>query len=478
MTVWHLDELARAIEGEISGGVLPVSIEAVGTDTRSLPPASLFVALRGANFDGHHFIKQAVQSGAREVLVDRAGYAAHGPCDVPMLVVDDTLKALGDMAAYTRGLHHKPVVAITGSNGKTTTKELCAAALAARGRVHRTAGNFNNLIGLPLTLLQWREQTWAAVVEMGMSMPGEIDRLAQIAAPDVGLITNVACAHLQGFKDLDQIGHAKGELFARLEETATAVINLDDSTIMGIAVPKLSTSKRITFGRHKMADVRCIEAHTGIDGTRVTLGLGESTLHTDIPLLGEHNLYNSAGALACALAVGLRADEALAAMSLVEPAKGRLHVMRDVCFRGGEHLRKVQVIDDTYNANPASAKVAFRALERLAPNSRRVVILGDMLELGADAAALHHEVGSFAGEVGIDWLLCFGQYGASVAQGAREVDVCAEHFDDVPSLLNALRNGLRDDDSILVKGSRGMSMDRFVTFMVGETDGVGGGEHG
>ena len=226
---WLLDELARASRAELRGGGLPAHIESVGTDTRSLPPRSLFIALRGENFDGHHFLQQAIDSECLALMVDKKGHeflSTLSDQSIPTLVVEDTLFGYGEVAGFHRRQMARPVAAVTGSNGKTTTKELMAAALGSRGPVHKTAGNFNNLIGVPKTILDWKPDAWAAVVEMGMNAPGEIERLTQIAAPDVGLITNVAGAHLEGLGSLEGVAKAKGELFATLPPNAIGVVNL------------------------------------------------------------------------------------------------------------------------------------------------------------------------------------------------------------------------------------------------------------
>jgi UDP-N-acetylmuramoyl-tripeptide--D-alanyl-D-alanine ligase len=459
MSAFDLGQLARAAEAEIVGGALPMSVAAVGIDSRSLPAAALFVALRGERFDGHDFVAAAVQAGARAVLVDREGHAGLGSLPVPRLVVKDTLRALGEIARLNRWRRPRPIVAVTGSNGKTTTKELLHAALSAHGPVHKTTGNLNNLVGLPLTLLAWPDDAWAAVLEMGMNAPGEIARLAEIAQPNVGVITNVGPAHLLGLGTVDDVGRAKGELYSGLGPTGTAIVNLDDSVVMRIAFPRLGSRRRLTFGTVVGADVRVVEQVLTAVGSRVTFEVLGRKLHADLPLVGPHNAMNAAAAVAGAAAMGVDPEVAVAALTSVSVPGGRLRAV-EVATTG------IHLIDDTYNANPASMRAAFTAVAQLA-KGRYVAVLGDMLELGPTSPALHHEVGRAAAAAGISWILALGEHAAQIAAGARESGANATHFESLDGLIRALDLGLERGDWVLVKGSRGMRMERVVAHLEG-----------
>ena len=468
MTAWELGLLARAAEATICGGALPKSVEAVGTDTRSLSPNSLFVALRGERFDGHEFVDDALARGASVVLVDQEGAAkleARGGGDrVPRLVVRDTLVALGDIARAIRDLHGKTVAAVTGSNGKTTTKELMAAALSVGGEVHKTYGNFNNLVGVPLTILAWLENAWAAVVEMGMNAPGEIARLTEIARPDVGLITNVGVAHLEGLGSIEAIARAKGELFAGLRSDTVAVVNIDDTMVRTIGRSLLSGEFQITFGHSNEADVQIRSVKTLGEGIEAQLSVFDAPCTMRLPLCGDHNAMNGVGALAVGLALDLPLDPMLEALASVRIPGGRFKVV-------WSSMRKIHVVDDTYNANPPSMKAAFSTLRDLAnarDNGRRIVALGDMLELGKESEALHREVGRAAAVSGVAWVLATGQFAESVVEGAREAGVEAAAFEDTEALLQELEAGLQAGDWVLAKGSRGARMERVVQALVPE----------
>lgn len=457
---WSLDELARAVGAVVRGGELPGAVQAVSTDTRSLPPASLFVALRGERFDGHDFVQAAVAAGACAVLVDAAGDAALGDLRVVRLVVGDTLRALGDLAAHVRRTRGGRVVAVTGSNGKTTTKELTAAVLAAVEPVHKTRGNLNNLVGLPLTLLDWPAEAPWAVVELGMNRLGEIERLTEIAAPDVGVITNVAPAHLAGLGSVDAVARAKGELYAGLGRDATAVINADDPLVQGIAVPLLGSQRRVRFGWARGADVR-IERYVPTErGCRVVLEVEGAPLELQLPVFGAHNAHNAAAAAAAAWALGISRDAIATGMAGVVIPGGRLRVIATT-------TRGIGVIDDTYNANPHSMRAAFAALVERA-SGRCVAVLGDMLELGEDAASLHREVGRAAAVAGVGHVLSFGQHAESVAEGARRAGVEARAVASIEELFALLDEELVAGDWVLVKGSRGMRMERVVEHLTAE----------
>lgn len=466
-TGWDLQGLATAAgatAGKIAGDA--VRIDAISTDSRKLPAGALFVALRGEKYDGHTFAAQVAKAGARAVLVDSAGAAKLGKLPVPVLVVPDTLKALGDMAHWVRTEHGKPVAAITGSNGKTTTKELLAAVLGEKGLVHKTQGNLNNLIGVPLTLFEWKKKAWAGVIEMGMNAPGEIARLAEIAQPNVGLVTCVAEAHLggKGLGSLEAIAKAKAELYAGLPKKGIAVINADDAALVHAAKAALGKRKAVTFGRGDACDVRlerCVPVKGGLE---LVMQVAGERLETKLPLIGQHNGMNAAGAVAAAWVLGMKVDVMAAGLAKVQVPGARLKVV-------SAPRHQLTIIDDSYNANPGSMAAAFAAQRDLAGKSRRLAALGDMLEMGDEAAAYHRKVGAMAAEAGIAMVWTLGPHAADMADGVRDAGGTAMDYParDVETLCRDLAAQLKSGDVLLVKGSRGMKMERVVQWLRGET---------
>ena len=460
---WSLGELARAAKTEVIGGGIPETIEAVGTDSRSLPPGCLFIALRGERFDGHAFIDEAIRQGARAVLMDKEGASSHEDLNalgVGVLVAEDTLQAYGDIAAFHRRELARPVAAILGSNGKTTTKELLAAALGVRGNIHKTQGNFNNLIGVPKTILDWKGYEWAAVLEMGMNIPGELERLAEIAAPSVGVITNVSPAHLEGLGTIENVAKAKGELFAGLPENAVGIINADDPMIQGICVPMLNNRPRFSFGELPSADIRIQDYRNTLDGLHVNLMVEGTPLEAELPICGGHNAHNCAAAVAMAYALGSTLSSIAEGLSNVEVPGGRLRLLNDL-------PTGIQLIDDTYNANPSSMRAAFSTLVDLGKDARCIAVLGDMYELGEQAESFHRETGREAAAAGVEWVLTLGEMGELITEGARSAGARADAFTDIQQLKEVLEVGINEGDWILVKGSRGMKMERIVHFLEG-----------
>ncbi|MBC7793399.1 MAG: UDP-N-acetylmuramoyl-tripeptide--D-alanyl-D-alanine ligase [Clostridia bacterium] len=466
MTSWDLGELARAAGARVTGGALPLGVTAVGTDSRSLPPDGLFVALRGNRFDGHSYVEAAIRAGAVAILVDHEIDNVIAP--VPQLVVKDTLRALGDVALYIRTKQPGPVVGVTGSNGKTTTKELIAAALRSGGPVHKTQGNLNNLIGVPLTIASRPDKTWAAVIEMGMNARNEIDRLCEIAAPDVGVITTVGPAHLEGLGTIENVARAKAELFEKLPQSATAVVNADDPHIVAIAEPFVGSRRKVRFGRSSGVDIRIIGSATDTQQgtTRATFEIAGTSVHALIPLVGAHNVSNAAAAIACAWALGVSANDAAQGLRDAQIPGSRARILRDV------GPRKVSIIDDTYNANPQSMIASFATLATLAPKSaRRIAVVGDMFELGSAASQLHHEVGEAAAQSGAAWVLALGPNASATAEGARSQGARGDAFETIEALNAALDGDLKPGDWLAVKGSRGMNMERVVEHIKAEPSG-------
>jgi UDP-N-acetylmuramoyl-tripeptide--D-alanyl-D-alanine ligase len=415
---------------------------AVGTDSRTLAAGELFVALEGPRFDGHDYLPAVAAAGAAGAVVRRAHPA------LACLEVADPLAALGRLAAAWRGRFDLPLIAVTGSSGKTTIKELLAAALAAGlGPVLATRGNRNNHIGVPLTLLDLRAAHRAAVIEMGMNHRGEIAHLADVARPTVGVIGNAGAAHLEGLGSVAAVARAKGELIERLPADALAVLNADDAHLP--LWRELAGARRvITFGLDNPAEVTA-EYTLGADGSALELRTPAGAATARLPLLGRHNVMNALAATAAALAAGADLADIAAGLATVRPVPGRLYPLAG---KAGARL-----IDDSYNANPLSVRAAIEVLAGLP--GERLLVLGDMGELGADAARLHAECGAAARAAGIEHLVTLGPLTAHAAtafgKGALACSELAAAIDAVGALL-------QPDVTVLVKGSRSAGMERVV----------------
>jgi UDP-N-acetylmuramoyl-tripeptide--D-alanyl-D-alanine ligase len=427
---------------------------AVFTDSRKPVKGGLFLALRGDNFDGTDFVAQAVDGGAAGALVpeDSVSKVLVGTA---LLAARDTTRALGGIAAAWR--HRFPalrLVAVTGSTGKTSTKELIASMLEVAGPSLKTEGNLNNEVGVPLTLLRLDAKHRYATIECGMNHLGEIARLTALCDPDVGVVTNVAPVHLEGCGSIDGVAHAKGELFHGLRDRSVAVANADDARVLQQA--RLSRRRLLTFGAAYGADVRMVSAVHGGAGLRIELDMLGARHGVELQLLGAHNGSNAAAAAAVGLALGLESDVILRGLAAARTPGRR---MRPARLPNGALL-----IDDCYNANPASMKAALLTLGQLTPQKgRSIAVLGDMLELGPTELDLHRDVGRFAGTAKLAFLVCFGSRAKSIADGARAAGLASEHIeitDDADEAVKLVQARVRPEDAVLVKGSRGMKMER------------------
>jgi len=437
-------------------------------DTRSVARGELFVAIVGPHHDAHGFLDQAVAAGAGALVVERGREVPETARAVPVIAVEDTTRALGEIAAGHRAAFDGPVVAITGSNGKTTTKEMCAAILSVAAPCGRTAGNLNNQFGLPLTLLRRREEDRSLVVEIGMNHRGEIRPLAAIARPNVAVITNVGTAHIEFLGSQDEIAAEKGDLVACLDEDAVAVLNADDPRVAAQAARTRARVRR--FGRSAEADVRA-ESVRPSDGRthHFRLVAPEGSTEVEIAGLGETTVANALAAAAAALAAGAHLDHVAAGLAAYTPVSGRLRLVE---APGG-----VLVIDDTYNASPQSMAVALRSLAQLGEAAgarcagRGIAVLGTMGELGDESRDAHRDVGRLAAETGVALLVALGDRAAELCEGAvaggldaGAARIAASHDDALSQLRDALRSG----DRVLVKGSRAMRMERVVAGLVPE----------
>ena len=439
----RLGEAAAVLELGAAGE--DVEFHGVSTDSRTTPAGALFVAVRGPRFDGHAFVGAAAARGAAAALVERAPDA---PAPIPFILAGDSVRALGELAAaWRRRFRDLVLVGITGSNGKTTVKEMVAAILGTLGPVSATRGNLNNEIGVPLTLCDLDAGHRTAVVELGANHRGEIASLTALARPSVGVITQCAPAHLEGFGSVAGVARAKGELFEGLPDDAAAIVNADDAWAelwRGLAGPR----RCISFGAGADADVR-VRTQPAAFRSRVSLDTPVGSAEIDLALAGTHNAFNAGAAAAAAVAAGAGLDAIREGLAAVRPARGRLESKRGP--RGAE------IIDDTYNANPVSLQAGLRVLgARPAP---RWLVLGDMAELGPAGASLHAEAGCDARRHGVERLLAVGELSA---EAARAFGTGATHFPDRAALVDRLRDELPDGATVLVKGSRSMAMERVV----------------
>ena len=447
-----LATIADTTNGRLHGA--NVSIQTVSTDSRKQAEQSLFVALRGERHDAHDFVAASAALGAVAALVDH-----EIAVDLPQVIVADTQVALGQIARHVRGQREICVIGITGSNGKTTVKTLLAGILSRYAPTHFSVGSFNNEIGLPLTLLAMPEGTRFAVLEMGAGKPGDIAYLVDIAKPEVALVNNIAPAHLERMGSLDGIAETKGALYSGLPENGIAVINADES--YADYFTELAGGRNvIRFGLGDGAEVsaRFADGDSCSDFTLVT-PVGE--VHIGIPLLGLHNVLNALAAAALALAVKVPLQTIKAGLEAASAVPGRA-ARRD-------HDSGAMVIDDTYNANPASFAAAIETLSLR--QGTRILVMGDMRELGANAEKLHAEIGELAKQKGIDHLYAVGDLShAAVAKfgtGAR-------HFADQPALVCAVLAELKPSVTAWVKGSRGSAMDRVVNALFTSSPNAGG----
>ncbi len=449
-----LSQAAQAMQARYTGP--DALFDSVSTDSRTIAQGDLFIALKGESFDGSQFVAGALRAGAAAAVVNTQSYGQIRQtldAQSPILIVEDTRLALGQLAARWRRQFDIPLVAITGSNGKTTVKEMLAAILrtttegCSEERVLATAGNFNNDIGMPLTLLKLRAHHRYAVIEMGMNHPREIDYLTHIARPDVALVNNAAGAHLQGLGSVEGVARAKGEIFAGLAEGGTAAINADDV---------YASMWRSLAGEHDVLDF-ALDHQAAVQGKWMAGNYG-GTLHAYTPagelrvalqVPGEHNALNALAAATAALALKVPLSKIAEALASFGGVAGRLQ---------RRHARLgATLIDDTYNANPASVHAAIEVLAHVP--GKRILVLGDMGELGKGAAQLHREIGVAARELGIQHLFALG---ALSVEAVREFGAGAQHFSGIDALYGVLDKELDAQTTVLVKGSRFMKMERVV----------------
>ena len=437
----RLSAIAMWTHGRLHGA--DASVTGVAIDSRKVKPGDLFVAFKGERVDGHAYLADAKARGATAALVEHRVES-----DLSQVEVQSAELALGDLASAVRAQRNARVIGITGSNGKTTVKMLTASILSRHGRTHVNTGSYNNEIGLPLTLLWMPEDTEYAVLEMGAGKPGDIDYLAAIARPDIGLVNLIAPAHLERMGTIEMVAETKGALYRALPADGVAVINADDafaSFFTGLAGGR----RVLRFGLDHKADVGAEILEQRVDGSRFVLSTPNGDADVQLPLPGRHNIANALAASSIALALDVPLDTIVAGLEQVSAVEGRL---KRIAMPEGWTL-----IDDSYNANPSSMHAAIDTLALA--SGERWLVLGDMAELGADARALHAGVGRRAREQGIDHLFAVGPLNAAAVEA---FGAGGRHFADKAALIDALRAGLHAGVTCLVKGSHSSGMDQVV----------------
>jgi len=462
------DEVLAATDAEVHSGKLRGNdtIPHITTDTRKIAAGDLFIALRGENFDGADFAADALHKGAAAVLVN-APLSASVQKELKkekgtVLTVPDTLKAYQEIAHAWRMKFDIPVVAITGSNGKTTTKDLTAAVLSGRGAVCRTAANYNNEVGLPLTLLGITEDDTAAVVEIGMRGLGQIAALAPVAAPNIGIVTNVCEVHMELLGSIENIAKAKAELVEAIPVGGTVLLNADDERVAAMRSMAADGVRVLTYGIGADADIRAEALRLAAGGSQFMVAWGNERHDYSIPLAGRHNVSNALAALAAGFVLGCTPQEMQAGLRTLTPTKMRYEV---------HEIGARRFINDAYNASPSSMCAAIETTASLY-HGRRIAVLGDMLELGAAAEEAHREIGKRVAELGFAALVTYGEQARWMHKAAEAAgcSVCY-HAESHEAAAKYLREMLVDGDTVLFKGSRGMKMEQIIALLTGEEAG-------
>lgn len=452
----HAEKLSAWMQGKLTGDPKAFADKA-GTDTRTLEPGSLFFAIRGERFDGHQFIQQAFEKGASVVVSEVPCTPAPG-CAV--ILVEDTVKALGDLARNYLQAYRVPVVGITGSVGKTTTKEMIAQILSTQYRVHKTMGNFNNHIGLPLSVLSLTREHTAAVFEMGMSGLGEIEYLSGIVRPNIGVITNIGISHIEKLGSRQNILRAKLEICKGMEEGGRLVLNGDDELLSGLE--GLLSIPATFYGINEGNSLQAFSIESlGESGVRFMVELRNEDVEIQLQVPGLHNVSNALAAIACGLEMGITNENIQKGLASYSQERMRLNITQ---YNG------IKVINDAYNAAPASAEAALAVLREVSSGRRSIAVLGDMLELGDYASQAHRQVGNYAAHQRIDHVIAVGELAREYIRGAVDAGMKEEntrHFQDGEAVAEHLKDFLMPGDVILFKGSRGMKLDKVIEALFG-----------
>lgn len=458
-TIWSVPDITDATGGVLYTGSLSTRFEGFSIDSRAIHQGQCFICLSGDVHDGHTFIPDIIKQGIGGIILqqekaDPALLKILESAGIACVAVKDTLMALGDLASFQRFRWDLSVIALTGSNGKTTTRTMITDVVKRRFKVLSPFGNYNNLVGVPLTLLRTRQDHEWAVMELGMNRPGEIRRLGQICSPNVGLITNIGPAHLEGLGSLQGVMNAKGELLETLSPGGRLILNADDPMVMRLAERALC--KPILFGLAENADIRATALESKAAAVSFRLHAPGGNIQVTLPVPGEFNVSNALAAASVGYCLEIPLKEIKTALESFMPVKGRMNILHTA---HGPHL-----IDDTYNANPESVKAALGTLAMLKNEQRGLAVLGDMLELGQASEDLHAQIGRVAAASGLTKLYVTGSFAGMVEKGAREegmatADILCGSKDD---LVAALKKTVKPGDWVLIKGSRGMRMETIV----------------
>ena len=460
--VFSLNDVLKATAGTLVSGTPETVFYGISTDSRLIKKGNLFIAVKGDKFDGHDFAKTVLKEGAAGIIAHDEGKIKQISADkkFAMIKVTDTLLALGDLAHDWRKKFSIPVIGLTGSSGKTTTKEMIASIIGRKKNILKTEGNLNNLIGLPQTIFRLNDQHELMILEMGTNSRGEIKRLTQIAEPNVGLITNIGPAHLEGFGSMDVVKEEKSDLFLNMPPSGIAIINLDDEAVA--AASEKWRGGKVTFSMSPNADVAVKDIEkNGAKGVRFNLIIKGDTQKTEIKIVGLHHVYNAMAAAAAAFAAGIDIKTISEGLSAFRPFSGRMEIIK---LRNGAFL-----LDDSYNANPASVREALMTLKDLKTNHNGFVFLGDMLELGAQADEMHRRIGMLMATIGVNALFLQGDFSKVTASGAIEGGLSPENIfflSDEEQGVDYLKKHLKKGDWILVKGSRRMKMEKIAAQII------------
>ena len=460
---WTTDQVLTATGGSRISGSVDIPFTGIGIDSRSIDPEHLFVAIAGESHDGHRFVGDVLDRGVKGVVV-----AADQVANLPMarmaaggivgVAVADTTRALGALARFNRNRGSLQVLAITGSNGKTSTRMLMDQVISKMFPTLSTSGNLNNHIGLPLTLFRLTPEHKVAVLEMGMNHAGEITRLGRICEPDIGVITNVGPAHLEGLGTIDNVARAKGELLHTLRPGGTAILNADDARVAALAGS--TDCSVIFFGSTEQAQVRADDVHLTEAGMAFTLVTPSGRIPVTLATPARVMVSNALAAAAAGEVMGVPLDLIQAGLEAFSPQTGRMGIR----MLGGD----ICLMDDTYNANPGSMAAAIETLASMPGSRRTIAVLGDMLELGPESSALHREIGRVAGDARLDRLYAAGNFATDLADGAMERNMAADRIfcGTKGAIIEQLNHQIQTGDLILVKGSRGMAMEEVVEAIV------------
>ena len=461
--LWKLEEIVRATNGRLFSENKEKVFSGISIDSRQILSDDLFIAIKGENHDGHSFLDEVKSRGVKGAVIqgDKIKdlnvnkYAREG---MSLIAVDNTIKALGNLANYRRRQCNVSVIAITGSNGKTTTKEMTALILSQRFKVLSTTGNLNNEIGLPLTLFHLNPEHEKAVLELGMNHLGEIRRLAEICMPDIGIITNIAPSHLEGLGSIESVRDAKGELLEKTNPEGTAALNADDPNVMSIA--EKTSLKICLYGHSDKALIRAGAVINKGQGLLFELITPSESIMVELNVSGRFMISNALAAAAAGYLSGLKVLEIKSGLEAFRPVKGRMNILKT---KSG-----INIIDDTYNANPYSMRAAIDTIKSLAGDNRKVFVLGDMLELGNYAKQMHYELGRTAFGSGPKNLFLTGDYAKDTASGAMELGMNPENIfiGTKEEIIKHIFEGFQPGDWILVKGSRSMKMETIVNSLI------------